>query len=336
MSKSNCIPSQNSQFLTLVSSHRLCHIIHGPHDEPFHILWNQLRTEHEQLIRKGYTGEGFLSTGHRLGGGSIPVHEAQRRARAAAEKRRILTAGSGQKLGGSFVSRGKDIRQVIADAATGRINAAKSCASGTARGRAIIEETRNTGFRTKADEENANEEAVMLAYIDLIEEEERAKYGSFYIPPNKENPAGRHYDMKGKSPELSETSSPPTVDLTPNPPEVPYTSWACEICTLVNPSTYLCCDACSTERTEAKITHPPSKPRQYRTTSPSTSSLLTNNRPNPESKVKKSSIQSLISLENSCKNKPPSPIGWVCHRCGNFMEHEWWTCARCGVMKLAG
>lgn len=321
-----------------MSSHRLCHIIHGPHDEPFHILWNQLRTEHEQLIRQGYTGEGFLSTGHRLGGGSIPVHEAQRRARAAAEKRRILdtTAVPGQKLGGSFMSRGKDIRQVIADAATRRINAVKSCASGTEHGRAIIEETTKTGFRTKADAENANEEAIMLAYIDLIEEEENEKYGSFYIPPNKENPAGRHDDGKGKSPELSKHFSSPTVALTANPPEVPYTSWACEICTLVNPSTYLCCDACSTERTEAKITQPPSKLTRPGTTSRSTTSPLTNNRLNPKSKVKKSSIQSLVFLENASKIKTPSPIGWVCHRCGNFMENEWWTCARCGVMKMAG
>ncbi len=316
-----------------MSSHRLCHIIHGAHDEPFHTLWNQLRTEHEQLIRKGYTGEGFLSTGHRLGGGSIPMHEAQRRARAAAEKRRILTAGSGQKLGGSFVSRGKDIRQVIADAATRRINAVKSCASGTDRGRAIIEETTKTGFKTKVDEENANEEAIMLAYIDLVEEEEKEKYGTFYIPPSKENPAGRHEDVKGKS--LSEHSRSPTIDLTPNPPKVSYNGWACEICTLVNPSTYLCCDACSTERTEAKITHPPSKLTHPGTTLRSTTSPLINNRPNPKSKLKKSSIQSLISLENASKNKPPSSIGWVCHRCGNFMENEWWTCARCGVMKLA-
>lgn len=263
------------------------------------------------------------------------MYEAQRRARAAAEKRRILTAGSGQKLGGSFVSHDKDIRQVIADAATRRINAVKSCASGTERGRAIIEGTTKTGFKTKADEENANEEAIMLAYIDLIEEEEKEKYGTFYIPPSKENPTGRHEGVKGKSPELSEHSSSPPVELMPNPPEVPYTSWACEICTLVNPSTFLCCDACSTERTEAKITHPPSKLTHLGTTSRSTTSPLISNRPNPKSKVKKSSIQSLISLENASKIKPPSPIGWVCHRCGNFMENEWWTCARCGVMKLA-
>lgn len=260
------------------------------------------------------------------------MHEAQRRARAAAEKRRILTAGSGQKLGGSLVSRGQDIRQVIADAATRRINAVKGCASGTERGRAIVEETTKTGFRTKADEENANEEAIMLAYIDLIEEDEKEKYGT---PLGAENPAGKDEDVKGKAPKLLEHSLSPTIDLTSTPSEASYASWACDICTLVNPSTYLCCDACSTERTEAKVTHPPSKLTQPWTTPRSTTSPLTNYPPNPKSKGKMSSIQSLISLENASKNKTPAPIGWVCHRCSNFMESEWWTCARCGVMKLA-
>ncbi|KAL8969452.1 MAG: hypothetical protein Q9183_001985, partial [Haloplaca sp. 2 TL-2023] len=101
-------PGDERQFLPLeqvvdTMLHELCHNVHGPHNEAFHNLWNQLRDEHESLIRKGYTGEGFLSEGHKLGGSTqrLPVREAQRRARAAAEKRRTLTAGSGQKLGGA-------------------------------------------------------------------------------------------------------------------------------------------------------------------------------------------------------------------------------------------
>lgn len=68
--------------------HELAHIVHGPHDDRFHALWNQLRDEHEGLVMKGYTGEGFLSAGRRLGGsGRIPMQEARRLARAAAEER---------------------------------------------------------------------------------------------------------------------------------------------------------------------------------------------------------------------------------------------------------
>src|SRR5438094_562187 len=106
---------------------RLSHIVHGPHDANFHALWNQLREEHYQLTLKGYTGEGFLSEGRKLGGRKIPYDEARRIARAAAEKRRTLGAGSGQRLGGAPVRVGQDIRKVIADAAERRTRVTKGC-----------------------------------------------------------------------------------------------------------------------------------------------------------------------------------------------------------------
>ncbi|UZP33080.1 hypothetical protein NXS19_000896 [Fusarium pseudograminearum] len=80
--------------------HELSHIVHGPHDAKFHALWDQLRDEHEGLVLKGYTGEGFLSEGRRLGGSRIPPLEARRLAREAAETRRSRPgAGSGKRLG---------------------------------------------------------------------------------------------------------------------------------------------------------------------------------------------------------------------------------------------
>lgn len=92
--------------------HELSHNVHGPHDAQFHALWDQLRKEYEALVAKGYTGEGFLSEGHRLGGRRVPIDEARRIARAAAEKRRTLYAGSGQRLGGRPVRVGTDIREI--------------------------------------------------------------------------------------------------------------------------------------------------------------------------------------------------------------------------------
>lgn len=360
-----CCMSMYNAYFGKSSDHffRLCHIVHGPHDEPFHTLWNQLRNEHEQLVRKGYTGEGFLSTGYKLGGGRIPRHEAQRRARAAAEKRRTLTAGSGQKLGGAPVGRGQDIRKVIADAATQRLNAAKGCASGTERGRGIVEETTKNGTRTKADEENADEEAMTLAYIDLIQEEEKEKYGDSYVPASKENPAGSQGGLAGKStahtvpndaPPIPRSTKPappsPIVDLTSNPPKSNDGSWPCEICTLVNPDTYLCCDACGTERTFASPPPPPPPPQRPSHPSTGTASATSSKNSTPQNhrsrdqrfmsdnsqKNKKSnSIQTLIALEQAAQAQAQDqPLGWLCHQCGNFTESEWWTCARCGVRKL--
>lgn len=321
---------------------RLCHIVHGPHDEPFHTLWNQLRSEHENLISKGYTGEGFLSTGYKLGGARIPMHEARRRARASAEKRRTLTAGSGQKLGGTPAQRGQDIRKVIADAATRRVTVTKGCASGTERGRGIVEETTKNGTRTKAEEEDADEEAIMQAYIEMIQQEEKEKYGDAYLPPSSENPAGSQGIGIGRAPPPIPTTTKPgngqkasVVDLTDydKPEEVHHASrpsrhdtWTCDICTLENPSTYLCCDACTTERPESSY-----RSRSY---SPPTQSGPVSSTPSnrPPANQKNKSIKALSSLNNEASKKP---MGWLCHRCGTFMESQWWTCARCGVMKLS-
>ena len=321
---------------------RLCHIVHGPHDEPFHTLWNQLRSEHENLISKGYTGEGFLSAGHKLGGARIPMHEARRRARAAAEKRRTLTARSGQKLGGQPVQRGQDIRKVIADAATRRATVTKGCASGTERGRGIVEETTKNGTRTKAEEEDADEEAIMQAYIEMIQQEEREKYGDAYLPPSSINPAGSHGIGIGRAPPPIPTSTKPgngqkgpVVDLTDyekpedvrHPSRIPLQdTWTCDICTLENPCTYLCCDACATERPESSFRNRSYSPPPQ--SAPGSSSQSNQ----PQTGRKNKSIKALSSLNSEASKKP---MGWLCHRCGTFMESQWWTCASCGVMKLS-
>lgn len=283
------------------------------------------------------------------------MHEARRLARVNAEKRRTLTAGSGQKLGGAPVRRGVDIRNVIADAAARRATITKGCASGvdTEREREIDRETNKNSFRTKADKDDANEEAIMIAYIDLVQEEERDKYGDAYIPPSKENPAGSQGGFSkiksepaprsnrappipastkpisptthnagpsyGQNTLTTHTQSPPTTTQAP-----PSDSWTCEICTLVNQANYLCCDACTTERPSL-----PSLPVPNPQKIPSTQALPTSIR---DSNSKKA-IKSLMSLDATVSQLPQKPIGWNCHSCGNFMESEWWTCARCGNMK---
>ena len=247
-----------------------------------------------------------------------------------------------------------DIRNVIADAATRRATITKGCASGVGAEREseIDKETNKKGFRTKADEDDANEEAIMIAYIDLVQEEERDKYGDAYIPPSRENPAGSHggFNKIKSEPGIRSNRPPPVPASTkPAPPTTntaglghsqstlpPYTqppskppapfsdSWTCLICTLVNPANYLCCDACSTERPS-----PPSSPAPKSQTVASTQARPSSIR---DSNSKKA-VKSLMSLDATTSQLPKKPIGWSCHTCGNFMESEWWTCARCGSMK---
>lgn len=177
-------------------------------------------------------------------------------ARAAAERRRNLSSGSGRRLGGRSVGPGEDIRRVIADAAERRTKTLKGCASGTLEDDDIREiaatATRN-GFRTQAEEDAANDAAIAQALWELVQDDEKAKYGASYLPPSAENPTGNGGGTVLSDANRQATSQQPKAQARPgsSPPfTLEPTSWACEICTLENPLNYLCCDACRTERPE--------------------------------------------------------------------------------------
>jgi DNA-dependent metalloprotease WSS1 len=322
--------------------HELSHIVHGPHDSKFHALWNQLRDEHEGLVMKGYTGEGFLSEGRRLGGSrQVPMHEARRLARAAAEKRKNLSAGSGQRLGGATPQPGQDIRNVIVSAIERRNETLKGCGNTSHNEREIQEisdsATRN-GFRTQAEEDAANDAAIAQALWELVQEDEKAKYGTSYIPPTAANPTGNGggavFDQFQGVPNAN--TRPSSYDTSPRPvpvatkpealapaPEVD-TVWACEICTLHNPASYLTCDACGTERSAKnsrevamKMTDD-SKSKRSRAVVDLTKS--------PTSKKRTSSLA-------TSADALPVKATWQCSFCGNEMYREWWTCSNCGRMK---
>lgn len=177
------VPSLNRLF-THTDNLRLSHIVWGDHDANFHALWDELRGEYETLVSKGYTGEGFLSRGQKLGGGRVPPPDELRRlARASAEKRRTLTTGSGRKLGGAPLHRGTDPRKVIADAATRRNTINRGCASGTAEAGELAEQAGRNTFKTKADEDDANDRAIAEALLELMEEEENRKLNGTYATP---------------------------------------------------------------------------------------------------------------------------------------------------------
>lgn len=329
--------------------------MHGPHDRQFHALWNQLRDEHEELVMKGYTGEGFLSQGKRLGGSRIPLDEARRRARAAAEQRKTLAKNSGKRLGGAPVLRGTDMRKLRADAAQRRIEVTNGCASGTDRSEELADEASRNGFRTKAEEDDANEQAILQAFIELIQEEEREKYGDLYIPPSQENPAG---PRTGENPDLSDSTEPvekSKSDLLPEKPPNTLSStadnssyespWTCKTCTLENPPNFLCCDVCAAERPVPSITKATATPQQKAVRlnpEPQTSKKRVLQADVEEEKDEatprnnfafKNRTRALDSLASIHRDTSKRPLGWLCDQCGSFMESQWWTCTCCGKMK---
>ncbi|KAH0559451.1 hypothetical protein GP486_004032 [Trichoglossum hirsutum] len=335
-------PFDKTQFLpreTIVETmlHELTHNVHGPHDEKFHALLQQLRDEHEKLIRSGYTGEGFLSDGNVLGGKRIPLDEARRRARAAAERRRDLTKGSGQKLGGGPAKPGQDIRKVILDAIERRKIVNQGCGMGHKDTKAIGDQATANGFKTQAEEDEANDRAIVQAYAELLQEEEKQVWGDSYVlhespadsfknekPPKVTSPAVSKQSQE-VSPRMdrpisrlvggSASSTKRPSDTKSGAREVAATkpaqsTWSCPICTLENPLEYLICDACATER-------PASISRDI----PSATAVVDKGKRRARS--------------GDGAGAPTKVAGWICHQCGTFMDAQWWTCSLCGTMKLS-
>lgn len=220
-------PSDRTLFLPLeevvdTMLHELSHNVHGPHDAKFHALWNELRDEYMDLKLKGYSGEGFLSNGHKLGGRGVPMHEMRRQARAEAERRRqlqVLASGSGQKLGGAPVRRGVDMRSVIANAVDRRSIITKGCGSGTKEGDRAAEEASANGFSTKAEEDEANDKAINEALWELVQQEEDKAAG---VEPEVwiAHTGGSKQSSRSGTPSASSNkpSRPPAKGAPPPPP----------------------------------------------------------------------------------------------------------------------
>ncbi|KAL2017716.1 hypothetical protein VTK56DRAFT_1741 [Thermocarpiscus australiensis] len=313
-------PEDRNQFLAFnfvldTLLHELAHNVWGTHDHRFNALWEQLREEMEGLQMKGYTGEGFLSQGHKLGGQRIPYHEIHRLARAEAEKRRHHPAAGGYRVGGRAARPGEDIRSIIVESIERRNKTEQGCANRDRTDREIREISETwvkKGFRTKAEEDAANEAAMAQAMWELVQEDEKRKHGNSYIPPSAQNPYH---------------AGPPPFPTRPTPPARPRSPemkdyWACDLCTLHNPVHAKKCDACGTSR-------PAVLPR--RTTRPEVIDL-TESPPRKKPSGSRNTAR-LGGWSEPPPRPPPRPATWTCSLCSNVMESEWWTCSRCGKMK---
>ncbi|KAJ2999366.1 hypothetical protein NUW58_g21 [Xylaria curta] len=328
-------PGDPNQFLLIeqvadTMLHELAHIAHGPHDANFHALWNQLRDEHFALTLKGFTGEGFLSEGHRLGGQTLPMHEARRLARTAADRRHTLGSGSGQRLGGIAPRPGEDMRKVIASAVEQRNRTLRGCANDNQTQDAITEiadtATRN-GFRTKAEEDAANDAAIAQALWELVQEDEMAKMGSAYVPPgviNGTNGGSSTSKERYWSPEPATQSS--TAGRLPQKDKETRGTWTCSVCTLNNPANYLCCDACGAETTE--------KPAgKQRTVIDLTGSDGEDKNRGKQSMSTNRTAKAAKPRQVSYESTPSTSRNWTCRFCGRVRESQWWSCDLCGTIK---
>ncbi|KAG5999907.1 hypothetical protein E4U54_001618 [Claviceps lovelessii] len=363
-------PGDRNQFLpteNVVDTmlHELAHIVHGPHNQQFHALWDQLRDECQGLIMKGYTGEGFLGQGHRLGGARMPDREIRRVAREAAEKRRgqsALAMGSGQRLGGTAPRPEQDIRHTIATAVERRNAVLRGCGSGRYNDQEmheIADTASKNGFRTQAEEDEANEAAIAQALWELVQEDEKNKLGKSYLRPSAENPQGRSGgsvtsgQMATASGKRASGSDRPTGTATvaaEGSIKAGQESgiWVCETCTLHNPMQYLCCDACGSKRMLPKRSRPVDQSREsakqlnkpevkFDATTKTTTTMIDLTSESPPRKKREDTTRKADKAKSqlplTSTSSMSAPLVWLCSFCGTAMERQWWTCSMCGKMK---
>ncbi|KAH7399413.1 WLM domain-containing protein [Pyrenochaeta sp. MPI-SDFR-AT-0127] len=311
--------------------HELSHIVFGPHNADFNNLWNELRDEHQSLLSKGYTGEGFLSQGQKLGGKRIPLEEMRRQARKAAEKRKSTTNANagGNRLGGGSVARGIDMRKVIADAASRRNSITEGCASGSSEAGRLVNQQEQDGFRTRAEQDDANDLAIAHALQDLMYEEEMQRLGA------PTGGGGLSWDPQNG---LQFDSNPPSRTASPTPNPSQGLGWTKGEGLSFTPTT-----STQVHPTRKSSMNSQGKPLSRLVTEPQNRSSTSSSRPT----ASRTPSRLISEEEEELRNKqlpptppptspqhltvPTDPDKWACPQCTLHNPLDFLTCEVCGL-----
>jgi len=366
-------------------SARITHNHHGPHNDTFYAHLKTLEESYSALRRGGYDGEGFYSEGKRLGAG-IPknplMSEARQRALAAAERRRDIYSGSGQRLGGGKdpLPGGLGIREKIAAATERRIRDSQTCGAGSGAGdRGAMEEEAERTIRAgtvtvgeeqeeeqKAEQEvivldeedPENEAAIINAAIELIQQGEREEAEQkllweergdiVWIVDDDDGPiqvelpptaatttAPPPPSPRIPAPIIIPSSSPPLQPVEPQdlPPSYEQaTTWACDLCTLVNPSILPRCEACSFERPDDidLATSPPPTPLSPIYQNPPLSQAVIAGKEKERGRPKVRFVDMPLMVP---EKSGEAAAGWSCVGCGAGNGEGWWGCGGCGMVR---
>ncbi|KAK6499418.1 hypothetical protein TWF506_004046 [Arthrobotrys conoides] len=405
--------------------HELTHCVHGPHDDKFWKKFRSLQAELETLKYTGYTGEGFMGKGESLG--AVPKglsnHEAKKKAREAAEKRRKGDQGRGRILGTGSLG---PIKWLIEDRpggsstlkprdGGGKNRSGAGSAPPTTKGpspyatpqgtaaeaalkrqwekekekdkRRVSGPVRETqppprpqeglcsgvrhstaeviereiaqmhGFESVAHMESANERAIMLAAIELLEEADREEERIKAREREQQHQSQPSSSSRGPREVIDLTGSPlpRNIHRTQSAPVMPGHSvstvpivspgWSCSVCTFVNEESHLQCSACRVERN--------TKPLDDSETRAQIIAMRDFERRRAE-RSRGFGAGKGKEVDRSMSHTTPTPLRasgggsgelrkditihglptWKCHSCGWFIRQEWWTCSNCGTMKL--
>ncbi|KAL3503607.1 hypothetical protein ACH5RR_038056 [Cinchona calisaya] len=251
--------------------HELCHNVHGPHNASFYKLWDELRKECEDLIRKGISGsgKGFDLPGRRLGGfkPQPPLSFFRQSVLAAAETRlhlgSLMPSGPKRLGGDSSMMSALTPIQAAAMAAERRLRDNIWCGS------------ESYDASESGGEENNNQNALNTANSSKNSKD----FDSFHTQTSNVISRKRRHGSNDTASSLSHNGHPDSnfVDLTtdadlessrvdlssgaaaskffggsdrPNDMEN-STMWECGNCTLLNPQLAPVCELCSSKKTKA-------------------------------------------------------------------------------------
>nr|XP_027061350.1 DNA-dependent metalloprotease WSS1-like isoform X1 [Coffea arabica] len=231
--------------------HELCHNVHGPHDAGFYRLWDELRRECEDLIRKGISG-----TGRPLGGikPQPPLSFLRQTVLAAAETRvhPLLPSGPKRIGGDSSMMAALTPTQAAAMAAERRYRDNIWCGSESYDASENAEENNNQySLNIVHSSKNPRDFGSFDGQIlNVISRKRRRGLNGIASSSLSNNGHSKSKfldlttdaDFESSREDLSSKTAPRSV-CGSNPTR--GSMWECGTCTLLNPQTALMCELCS-------------------------------------------------------------------------------------------
>ncbi|KAL7009240.1 hypothetical protein EMMF5_001438 [Cystobasidiomycetes sp. EMM_F5] len=261
--KNSFLPLEEMLVGTLL--HEFSHNFHGPHDKNFYAFLDKLQDEYDVLRSSGYSGEGFLSDGKRMGGShNLNPYEARAKALAEAGKRaklaKIMGPPGGRTLGvANRANAGKSPRELAAAAAERRARDSKACGHGEGVADATVAHEAE-----KAEQDTASDaqlHATTSARLPNMEQKEMSRVGS--SSSNQQNRKVVKGSDSDSDIEVIEINSAPIMSVPKRQPAsssaplshkqhvqpVAPKYWTCSTCTFENDKPQaLACEVCGSVR----------------------------------------------------------------------------------------
>ncbi|CAZ85996.1 unnamed protein product [Tuber melanosporum] len=294
----------------------------------------------------------YSGSGQMLGGGKDPLPSGLgiREKIAAATERRIRDS---QTCGAGSGARDRGAMEAEAE---------RTIRAGTVTVGEEEEEEETKQEVVVLDEDPENEAAIMNAAIELIQEAEREEAeqkllweeqdGIVWIVDDEDGPIQVELPPAAAT-TAATTPSPPhpripaPIVITSSPPPPPpaepqdlppsyeqATTWACDLCTLINPSILPRCEACSFERPDStdSATSPPPTPLSPIYQNPPLTQAVIEGKERERERQKVRFLDMPLMIPEK-RGEAATPAGWMCVRCGTGNGEGWWGCGGCGVVR---